>query len=52
MAAPKKKTKAAPPSTEKKSVIFRLSPRAAAKIAKLPKGTRSETVSSLIEQGL
>ena len=55
MAAPKKTTKAAPPTkdgSDNVSVIFRLSPRAAAKIKKLPRGSKSATVSKLIEQGL
>lgn len=54
MAAPKKTTKAVPQKdgSDNVSVIFRLSPRAAAKVKKLPRGSKSATVSKLIEQGL
>lgn len=52
MAAPKKKTTKAAAPSKNKSVMFRLSPKAVAKIAKLAHGTKSATISDLIERSL
>lgn len=46
---PETKTRAPKPGNENTSQIFRLSPKALAKVEKIPKGKKSAVVSKLIE---